>query len=103
MKVKVVRQSGHPVNLEDAKKFKEDFQSEYDKIQAEVGADMKAFHDELIKLDEKMANKYDTIVEWDLPKSGKKFKEIISKYGSVLVSTHKDTEELMLVIMDLGI
>lgn len=103
MKVKTVRQSGMPVILSKKDEYEVEFKEKFDEIQKEVGMDMKAFHEKLEAVDVELASKYDTIVELNLPDSGKKWKNLIKEYGSVLVSTHKDTGEVMLVIMDQGI
>lgn len=103
MKIKTCKQSGQPVDLKDAEAWEKEFKERYDEILEEMGNDMREVHTALEMLDHEMADKYDTIKEFDYPKSAKKFRELVHEHGSILVSTHKDTGELMFVVMDMGI
>lgn len=103
MKVKVARQSGMPVQLEKIEEFREEFRKEYDKLYDEYQKDMPKLNEELSKLDERMNEKYDTIVEWDLPVNESEWKKLEADYGGILVTTHKDTKEIMFIILDQGL
>ncbi len=101
--VKVVRQSGAPVFLNKLAEYEDEFKTRYDSIISEVGNDMREVHITLEMLDHELAGKYDTIVEMQLPNNINAAKKFVEEYGSYMVSTHKDTGEVLIVIMDQGI
>lgn len=102
-KVKVIRQSGNAVDIEANKAYVEEFQSRYDELQKECGLDMQKMHQELEKLDDELADKYDVVAVWDLPTSKVQWKKLIEEYGSFMVSTHVNTGELLVCVLDIGI
>lgn len=81
----------------------EEFQSRYDELQKECGLDMQKMHQELEKLDDELADKYDVVAVWDLPTSKVQWKKLIEEYGSFMVSTHVNTGELLVCVLDIGI
>jgi hypothetical protein len=101
-KIKVVRQSGAPVDMKDLDKYRKEWKDGFDAIYAK-DKDMSRVQEETAAFQEKMNKKYDTIIEWDMLKTEEEWKNTVAEYGSILVSTHKDTGELMYVIMDMGI
>jgi len=103
MKIKCVRQSGQPVDLTKQEEFKKEFQSRYDVILENHGQDMKTVHDKLKQLDIELAYKYDTIIKLNHPQTHKAIKAFVDEYGSYMISTHAETGESMMVIMDMGI
>jgi hypothetical protein len=103
MRVKMVRQSGAPVELDKLEKFDKEFKEAYDKIVDKHGNDMEKVHQELEGLDAILANKYDPIFEITLPTSGKKWKEMIDTYGQIMVTTNLENGQPILVVLDLGI
>lgn len=103
MKVQVCRHSGYPINEEDGDLYRAEFKAGYDKLYDLYGKDMLTLRDELSIFDKEIALKYKTTDEWEFISSEEEFKSKIEKYGSILVSTHKDTGELIYVIMDMGL
>lgn len=103
MEVKTVRQSGMPVELDKLQACEDEFKKEYDAIQAAHGQDMKKVHEELEALDVKLAAKYDTISIFELPESEEQIKNFIETYGNYMIALHKDTDEVLMVIIDQGI
>lgn len=103
MKIKMVKQSGNAVDLDQFAAYEEEFSARYDVIVLEYGRDMKVVHDKLEELDAELASKYDTIIEIERPKSGKQEKALVDKYGQYMVTTHMETGELIYVILDMGI
>ena len=101
MKVKIIRESGRPVKLEQLEKFDEDFKAAYDAIAEECGQDMEAMHNKLDGLDAKLAEKYDTIVEIEYPKSALQFRKLLKQYGLITMGLHASTDELVMIIKDM--
>lgn len=106
MKVKTIRQSGNPVSIEDYLEFRKEFEARYDTLydQYKTDKNMESFNTELTKLDAKLAKKYDTIVEWELPKSGSSWKKLLEKAGAPLqVNVHAETGEVFLTLIDMEV
>lgn len=102
-KVKVIRQSGRAVELKANEAYIEEFQSRYDELGKECGMDMQKLHVKLAELDDELAEKYDVIDTWDLPTSKIQWKKLVDEYGSFMVSTHVETGELLVCVLDIGI
>lgn len=105
MRVTIVRQSGNPVSEDQAKAYQEDFKERFDKLYDNAGGDMESLNEKLAELDAEMGGKYETSTELEMPKSGKAWLELLERHknAGILVSTHKDTGKLMMVILDLGL
>jgi len=101
--VKAARQSGLPVEMDQCDAFEVEFKEGYDKIAKENKGDMQAMESRLGEFDKYLADKYDTIVEVEMPMTKNAIKKFVKKYGSYMISTHVETKEPMLIIMDLGI
>lgn len=101
-KIKMVRQSGNPVDLDQLKKFEAEFKSGYDDIMDEYGNDMKNVHDALQAFDEVLSAKYDTIMEIDAIESAAAQKTLVNKYGPIMITTNTETGELVYVVLDMG-
>lgn len=103
-KVKVVRRSGRPVTLDQVALFENEFRARFDAIADKYHGKMvesqPLVEQELAEVDRELAQKYDTIAEWDLMVTVEKWGEAIRTYGNILVATHRDTGELMYVIED---
>lgn len=103
MKVMIARQSGLPVDEAKAEQYRAEWQKEFDLLKEKHGADMLALQEELVLLERELEKDYETVSTVELPKTGKAWKAFVEKYGSVLLSTHRDTEKVILIIMDQGI
>lgn len=103
MKIKMVKQSGNAVETEDFEAFDAEFKGRYDILHAEYASDMKIMHEKVEELYAELAPKYKTIIEVEYPKSAKQAKALVTKYGQYMVTTHVDSDELILVILDMGI
>jgi len=106
MKVKILRESGRPVRVEDVYDFEDEYKLEYDKIIDELGLkpeDLPEFEKRLKELDVSLADKYDTISEVDLPKSSLGWRRLSDKYQSqIIVGVHAVTNEVFLTLKDLA-
>ena len=103
LKVKVARQSGLPIELKEIEMYEEEWKELYDGASKDADKDMLLMQELLICVDTYLDSKYSTVEEWDLLVDAEKIKDIIGKYGSFLTSTHKDTGDLMYIIMDQGL
>ena len=103
MKVKVIRTSGNPVSTEEAANYQEEWRKEFDKIWNDDTKPAEERSKLIDELEVRLKEKYDdlTVVTWDLPNSGKKWTEVLSEYGNVLVTTNAATGELLLVVHDM--
>lgn len=102
-KVKVIRQSGNAVDINANAEYVKEFQARYDKLGEECGMDMQKMHMKLEELDAELAKKYEVIATWELPTSKVQWKKLVEEYGSFMVSTHVETGELLVVVLDIGI
>ena len=102
MKLRLVRMSGKPVSMENLAAYTAEFKEKYDLILEKHGKDMLSVHQEVLKLDEELSNKWRKIEVESLPKSGKGWHELLEKVGApiMLAKSSENVEELVLVIMD---
>jgi hypothetical protein len=100
MKVKIIRQSGLPVDLTDLEKFKAEFRTAFDEAEQRIGKNMLLLQTEIQKIERSLQDKYPTVVEIELPTNSKKWKSAMTEYGNILVSSHRETGEIILVISD---
>jgi pyruvate/2-oxoglutarate dehydrogenase complex dihydrolipoamide dehydrogenase (E3) component len=102
MKVKCYRESGNPVDVEALKEHKKEFQVEYDVIMAAHGKDMKVVHEKLEELDVKLEAKYETILDVEFPSNSDEILKFLNVYGPYMVAEHKEREEILIIIKDIG-
>ncbi len=100
MKVKIIRQSGLPVNLTDLEQFKTEFRTAFDEAEQRIGKDMLTLQTEIQKIERTLQDKYPTVIDVELPTNSKKWKSVMTEYGNILVSSHRETGEIILVISD---
>jgi len=103
MKVMIARQSGLPVDEGKAAEFQSDWHKGFDELKRKHGTNMVELEKELSVLEDELSDKYERVSLIDMPVSGKAWKKLIDEYSGVLVSTHKDTGKVLLVIMDQGL
>ena len=103
MKVKVCRQSGLPVELKALDEYKAEFKENFDKLYDEFKGDMEVLNTRLSELDDRMAEKYDTIIEWDYLSDYENTLKQLTEYGPIMFSKHAETGELVYIILDQGI
>lgn len=100
-----MRHSGLPVKSDKLEQFRSRWRKYYDKILGKYNPDMEKVQERLNKLEEIMNRHYNTIIDVDFPKSAKKWKELLAEYDDcgLLVTTHTETGEILLILMDQGI
>lgn len=101
MKVKLIRQSGLPVELSDLEKFKEEFRRLFDIAERVCRKDNLRLQKKLAKIENVLQSRHPTLVEIELPNSDESWKTLQEKFGNILVSRHKHTDEMILIISDM--
>lgn len=103
MKVKVFRTSGNPVNPEKAAEYQEEWKSGFDNIWEDESKRVDEKQMLLDSFEKSLRDKYNdlTVETWSLPKTGKAWKDIMSDYGNVMLTTNVENGELLLVINDM--
>lgn len=94
--------SGRPVEPDIYAQYMQEFQAEFDKIQAEAGPDMLLFHSKLQELDKQLNIKYSNFFNETVPQSNKAWRTLIKKYDAplMLALSAENPNELILVVMD---
>jgi len=101
--VTIIKQSGNPVNLEDAKAYQKEWKEGFDKL-FDVDGDMAIVSEKARKYEEELAEKYGTQTSIEFPKSMKAWKRLLDTHkGAIMVDQDYKTGELMFVILDLGL
>lgn len=102
MKIRLMRQSGDPTNVEDRDAFQAAFREMYDKAAERAGLDMLKLNRMVSFCERLLVKKHNKEVLVDMPKSAKAWTNLISKYDDVpiLVARTADGKEIVLVIMD---
>ena len=103
MKVMIARQSGLPIDESKLADFQAEWHKGFDELKRKHGSDMVALEKELNELEDGLSDKYERVSLIELPISAKAWKKLIDEYSGVLVSTHKDTGKILLIIMDQGL
>lgn len=104
MKIKVYSQTGKPTDIEAAKAYEKDFKKRYDELwekrqSGEITIDEMRLS--LDSVDKELREKHPMFIEYDLPKSGKKWKEFIMSFGCpVTIAITEEDKKLALFLMD---
>ncbi len=109
MKVKILRVSGNPVDPEKNEEKEAAFKSGFDAIVEMHGKAGPDTNKALEELDAELLEEYNdlTVETVDMPKTKKAWVELMSKYGSVMVTSciedgeHAKSGDLLLVINDM--
>ena len=101
--VTIIKQSGNPVDEGDAKKFLDEWKEGFDRLFAAEG-DMAIVTEKAKEFEEELGKKYGTIETVELPKSKKAWRALLEKAnGPIMIDQRTDSEELVFVILDLGL
>ena len=101
--VTIIKQSGSPVDLKDAEKFKEEWKEGFDKL-FDAEGDMAIVSEKAQAFEKELMKKYKVERSIELPKSLKAWKQLLEdSQGGIMVDVHSKTGELMFVILDLGL
>ena len=100
--IRVLRQSGLPIELEDLNSYKKKWEDGFDAIKNECGEDRKQMQERLQNLEDELKAEYGQDTRWKLVTTQKQMKEIVKEYGMIAAAmTHHD--ELVYLILDEGI
>jgi hypothetical protein len=102
MKIKIVRQSGRPIELEDLNSFLAEYKEAHDRCEEEAGRDMGKFQELFLPEEKKLAIKYGSERTVNFPSSKKSIEKFIEKYGNYTIIKDHRKDDLVLVIMDEG-
>lgn len=92
--------TGLPVNKQDLLDYKTDFKRVFDKADALCGKDMLRLQKKLAKLEDVLGRKYPTLTEIDFPETEESWKSLLNEYGNIVMTRHRDKDELILAIYD---
>lgn len=98
--MKVIRQSGMPVQLQNLESYKSEWTLEFDKLQAKHGLNMLDLSKDAAVLETELLKKYGTIEIWEPLKTAKAWRSKVLEYGPILVATQQGSKELVYVIAD---
>lgn len=101
MSVKLIRQSGLPVELENLEKFKEEFRRLFDIAERVCRKDNLRMQKKLARIEKVLQDKYPTVIDIELPNSDESWGALQEKFGNILVSRHKHTNEMILIVSDM--
>ena len=109
MKIKAIRASGNPVDPEKMEARDAEWKEGFDEIVEKHGKYSPETNKALDEFESKLNSKYNdlTVVEIDLPKTGKAWKKLMSKYGNIMLTTcvesneHAKSGDLLFVVYDL--
>lgn len=109
-KVKVIRSSGHPIELEDIAAYKEDWKQLFDKIQDRCTIGKTATKDKaynmfrmqklLARCESILQERYNRIAEWDFIATPEQAEKLIEKHGNIMLTRRADSGDLLYVILD---
>lgn len=99
-KIKIFRMSGLPVKEDQLDAYREEWKSGFDKYEKKHGKDMLSLQEDLAKLENELNDKYKTIEEIDFIKTKKAWSDLMDEYGNIMVSRHRDTGEILYIIID---
>jgi formate dehydrogenase maturation protein FdhE len=105
MKVKMARHSGLPVQEVKADEYRRVWKNYYDKVLDKYAPDMEKVQERLEKLSNILNRRYKTIIDVELPKNSKQWKEFLAEYGNfgLCVTTDLDQKEIRLILLDQGL
>lgn len=99
-KVKMCRATGRPVDTADIEKFLAEFRRIYDNAARLCKMDMLRLNRKIAKVENLLGKKYPTVVEVDFPNTVSKWQSHLEKHGPTVVTTMRDSQELVLVLDD---
>jgi hypothetical protein len=106
-KIKVVRESGLPVSIENYKQFNIKWKVTYDKTidkYLEKGEDkdkgMLRIQKILERYERLLKRAYPMEERWDMLVGDDKTKAILKEYGPIIIAIERETQELVYVIAD---
>jgi predicted nuclease with TOPRIM domain len=89
MKIKMIRASGNPVSPEKADEKQKAWEEGFDALTKKHGKYGEEINKALDGLERELENKYNdlSVIDVELPKSAKAWKELASEYGNIMITT----------------
>jgi len=101
--VMISRQSGKPVDSEDAGKYEAEWKEGFDDLFGAYQDDMKTMEEKSNEFEERLQKKYKISQKIKLPKSIKAWKELIDEHGKdVMLALDKDGKNLHVILLDMN-
>lgn len=100
MKVPICRFTGLPVELEDVPKYRDEFRRLFDIAERVCKKDQLRMQMKLAKVEKALNKKFPTLSEVDFCNTPEDWKQLMGKYGNILVSANRHTGDLVFVIDD---
>lgn len=102
MKLKLYRQSGNPVNLEDRDGYDKEFKAMYDRCAERAKLDMLKMNRMVSFCERQLVRKWNKEVIIEVPQSKKKMAELLAKYEDVpiMIARTTDGKDLVGILMD---
>ena len=101
--VMIIKQSGNPINNEDAEAYQKEWKNGFDKL-FDIKGDMAIVSEKAREYEKELADKYEAHNKIEMPKSMKAWKLLLDKYeNGIMVDQNIKTGEIMFVILDLGL
>ena len=99
----IIKQSGNPVDVEAAEAYQKEWKEGFDRL-FDVEGDMAIVTEKAREFEEELSKKYGTVETVELPKSKKGLRALLEKAkGPIMIDQRTDSEELVFVILDLGL
>ena len=101
--VTIIKQSGNPVDSKEAEAYHKEWKEGFDKL-FDVTGDMAIVSEKAKEYEEELSKKYGTKETVELPKSQKAWRTLLEKSkGPIMIDQLKDSDDLIFVILDLGL
>lgn len=100
MKGYIVRESGLPIDDDNAEKYKLLWMKYFDAIEAKYKPDMLTVQEKTAKLEGILNRRFENVRKIDVPKSKKAWAELIGRYNSRIALQINYEGKLILVIED---
>lgn len=99
----IIKQSGNPINNEDAEAYQKEWKDGFDKL-FDVEGDMAIVSQKAKEYEDELATKYEAQNKIKMPKSMKAWRLLLDKYkNGIMVDQSVETGEIIFVILDLGL
>lgn len=110
MKIKVMRASGHPIELEKIEEYKQAWRELYDRIQDKCTLGKSANNDKAINMirmqkllarcEQSLMKQYNRVGEWEFLSTPEALSEKIDQFGNLMLTKRADSGDLLYVILD---
>lgn len=100
MKVPIIRSTGMPVELSDLEAYRNEFRRLFDIASRIAKYDMLRLNRRLSTIEKVLTKKFPTVAEVDFCTTPEAWKQLMDKYGNILVSANRDTGDVVFVIDD---